>query len=105
MLVKKRLAVPPTFKVCRASSLLVRVGKHFRYIRILILCCGLVIADLANALCYPVGGIGNTTNGSYTSASTPTPSTFTGEGTLVMARSLGWGVMGLIGGLGWLVLL
>ena len=87
-------------------SLLLRAGGHFEYIWILILCRGLVIGDLANALCYPVGGIGNTTNSSYTtSASTPTPSAFTGDATAVMARSLGWGVMGFVGGLGWLVLL
>ena len=73
-------------------------------IRLTVMCRGLVTKDLANALCFPVGGIGNTTNGSYTpSASTPTPSTFTGDATAVTARSLGWGVMGLIGGLGWLV--
>lgn len=66
-----------------------------------------IIQDLVYALCNPVGGIGNNvSNASYTTpASAPTPTAFTGGAAAVMRGWVGWSVVGLIGALGWQVLL
>ena len=67
---------------------------------------------LVDALCNPVGGIGNVTvsvgngsssagNGSVTGGgSPPSPTAFTGGAAIVDGRMIGWSVMGMVASLG-----
>ncbi|KAF6231720.1 hypothetical protein HO173_010022 [Letharia columbiana] len=66
-----------------------------------------ITSDLSYTLCNPVGGIGNNvSNASYVAtASTPAPTVFTGGAAAVVKRLVGWSVVGLVGALGWQVLL
>lgn len=66
-----------------------------------------ITQDLAYALCNPVGGIGsNVSNATYSAAAgTSTPTAFTGDAAAVTERVVGWSVVGLVGVLGWQILL
>lgn len=65
-----------------------------------------ITEDLADSLCNPVGGVGNVSNATFSpSASTPKPTVFSGHANVMMQLSLGWIVMGLVGALGFHLLL